>query len=108
MFAAWFGLKVFAADWKVELPIDRRMAAFLIVIAALLVGSLLVYLIAAIRNRGKPKVERKGTGLLGGFINMGRPGGGISSGANPGAFALYGHEEENKKAPGEKEDPRRR
>ncbi len=93
--------------WARSTP-DWRLLTFLLVMAALLVGSLLVYLVSAIRNRGKPKPERKGPGLLGGFINMGRPGGGVSSGANPGAFALYGREDENQKGPGEQEDPRRR
>ena len=91
-------------DWARNPP-DWRMIAFLIVIAALLAGSLLVYLIAAIR---KPKVERKGTGMLGGFVHTFRPGGGLPPGSSPGAFALFGHEDENKKTPGEEEDPRRR
>lgn len=89
--------------------IPPAIIALLIIIGVLLVVSLVLYAISAVRSarerkQGKLPVERKGTGLLGGFINMGRPGGGISTGCNPGAFMLYGRKDENE-IPNEDEEP---
>lgn len=86
----------------------------LIVLALLLVGSLAVYLVSAIRSRGKPKPERLGHGNLGGMAGYsGRgPGQGGPPGSSPGAFALYGRSSpygSYGSAPEKEEpDPRRR
>ena len=71
---------------------DWPVALLLIVLALLLVGSLVIYLVSAIRSRGKPKPERLGHGNLGGMAGYsGRgPGQGGPPGSSPGAFALYG------------------
>ncbi|MGI5884932.1 MAG: hypothetical protein ACOX83_08215 [Candidatus Spyradocola sp.] len=68
------------------------MTAFLVVFAVLLVASLTIYIVSAIRNRGKPKPERLGHGNLGGMAGYsGRgPGQGGPPGSSPGAFALFG------------------
>ena len=54
----------------------------LIVLALLLVGSLVIYLVSAIRNRGKPKPDRLGNGnILGDSPGGGR---GPAHGGPPG------------------------
>ena len=88
-------------------PIDPRIAALLTVLGCLLLGALIVYLISAIRSRGKPKPERHGTGNLGGMGGYSGRGVGVGGPPNssPGAFALYGRK--NDDAPSD-EDPRTR
>ena len=88
-------------------PIDSRITILLTVLGCLLLGALIVYLISAIRNRGKPKPERHGTGNLGGLggysgrgVGVGRP-----PHSSPGAFALYGR---NRGDCPSDEDPRTR
>lgn len=78
----------------------------LLVLFALAVLAL-IYLISHLRSRGKPKIERRGTGLAGGFGGFGpmsRFGGGAGPFATPGPLQLYGREDGRK----EPEDPRRR
>ena len=87
---------------------DWPVALLLIVLALLLVGSLAVYLVSAIRNRGKPKPDRLGNGnFLGANPGGGRgPAvGGAPVGA-PGAFAVpeQPHRPDEEREP----DPRRR
>ncbi|MGN1248730.1 MAG: hypothetical protein ACI4XW_01540 [Candidatus Spyradocola sp.] len=82
-----------------------------ILVGALLATVLVIYLVSAIRSRGKPKVERKGAGLLGSYGGMGaaggKPTGAGAMGGVPGMTALYG-----KKSPSDPpeapEDPRKR
>ena len=76
---------------------------------AILVILFLIYLISAIRNRGKPKPERHGTGNLGGLGGYSGRGVGIGGPPNssPGAFALYGRKKDDESADSE-EDPRKR
>ena len=62
-------------------PIDSRITILLTVLGCLLLGALIVYLISAIRNRGKPKPERHGTGNLGGL--GGYSGRGVGVGGPP-------------------------
>ena len=71
-------------------------------LVAVIVGLGVYYLVDFIRHRHEVRPERRGNGLLGGFINMGRPGGGTSFMSNPGAFQLPEKQEEST------EDPRRR
>ena len=70
-----------------------------------------IYIVQAIRSRGKPKVERKGAGLLGSYGGMGAPGGKPTGagamGGVPGMTALYGRKNAAD-PPEEPEDPRRR
>ena len=75
---------------------------------AILVILFLFYLISAIRNRGKPKPERHGTGNLGGLGGYSGRGVGVGGPPNssPGAFALYGRK--NDGADEDKEDPRKK
>ena len=78
----------------------------LLVLFALAVLAL-IYLISHLRSRGKPKIERRGTGLAGGFGGFGpmsRFGGGAGPFATPGPLQLYGREAGRK----EPEDPRTR
>ena len=88
-------------------PIDSRITILLTVLGCLLLGALIVYLISAIRNRGKPKPERHGTGNLGGLGGYSGRGVGVGGPPNssPGAFALYGR---NKGDSPSDEDPRTR
>ena len=62
----------------------------LIVLALLLVGSLVIYLVSAIRSRGKPKPERLGNGnFLGANPGGGRgPAAGGPAGGAPSVFAV--------------------
>lgn len=46
-----------------------------ILVSALLAAVLVIYLVQAIRSRGKPPVERKGANLLGSSYGAGAPGG---------------------------------
>lgn len=71
-------------DWEILLWIAGM--------GVLLVVSLTIYIVSAIRNRGKPKPERLGNGNLGGMAGYsGRgPGQGGPPGSSPGAFALFG------------------
>ena len=76
---------------------DWPVALLLIVLALLLVGSLVIYLVSAIRSRGKPKPERLACGNFGGLAGSGRgvgqgnpAGSATPPGSSPGAFALYG------------------
>ena len=81
---------------------DGRIVLF--IVFAILVILFLFYLISAIRNRGKPKPERHGTGNLGGlggYSGRGPPN------SSPGAFALYGRKKNDDSADSE-EDPRKR
>ena len=89
-------------------PIDSRITILLTVLGCLLLGALIVYLISAIRNRGKPKPERNGTGNLGGLGGYSGRGVGVGGPPNssPGAFALYGRK--NDGADEDKEDPRKK
>ena len=87
---------------------DWPVALLLIVLALLLVGSLAVYLVSAIRNRGKPKPERLGNGnFLGANPGGGRgPAAGGPAGGAPSVFAVP----PKPPRPGEERepDPRRR
>lgn len=92
-------------------PMDWRITTLLIILGILLVGSLIIYVISAIKNRGKPKPERNGHGNLGGMAGYsGRgPGAGGPAGSSPGAFALYGRKDPNQASQEPQEpDPRRR
>ena len=62
----------------------------LIVLGLLLVGSLVIYLVSAIRSRGKPKPERLGNGnFLGANPGGGRgPAAGGPAGGAPSVFAV--------------------
>ena len=87
---------------------DWPVALLLIVLALLLVGSLAVYLVSAIRNRGKPKPDRLGNGnFLGANPGGGRgPAAGGPAGGAPSVFAVP----PKARRPGEERepDPRRR
>ena len=87
---------------------DWPVALLLIVLALLLVGSLAVYLVSAIRSRGKPKPERLGNGnFLGANPGGGRgPAAGGPVGGAPSVFAVP----PKPPRPGEERepDPRRR
>ena len=87
---------------------DWPVALLLIVLALLLVGSLAVYLVSAIRSRGKPKPERLGNGnFLGANPGGGRgPAAGGPAGGAPSVFAVP----IKAQRPGEERepDPRRR
>ena len=69
---------------------DWPVALLLIVLALLLVGSLVIYLVSAIRNRGKPKPDRLGNGnFLGANPGGGRgPAAGGPAGGAPSVFAV--------------------
>ena len=76
-------------DWEILLWIAGA--------GVLLVVSLTIYIVSAIRNRGKPKPERLSYGNFGGLAGSGRgPGQGNPAGSatppgsSPGAFALFG------------------
>ena len=87
---------------------DWPVALLLIVLALLLVGSLAVYLVSAIRSRGKPKPDRLGNGnFLGANPGGGRgPAAGGPAGGAPSVFAVP----PKPPRPGEERepDPRRR
>ena len=87
---------------------DWPVALLLIVLALLLLGSLVIYLVSAIRNRGKPKPERLGNGnFLGANPGGGRgPAAGGPAGGAPSVFAVP----TKARRPGEERepDPRRR
>ena len=87
---------------------DWPVALLLIVLALLLVGSLVIYLVSAIRNRGKPKPECLGNGnFLGANPGGGRgPAAGGPAGGAPSVFAVP----TKPPRPGEERepDPRRR
>ena len=87
---------------------DWPVALLLIVLALLLVGSLAVYLVSAIRNRGKPKPDRLGNGnFLGANPGGGRgPAAGGPAGGAPSVCAVP----PKARRPGEERepDPRRR
>ena len=87
---------------------DWPVALLLIVLALLLVGSLVIYLVSAIRNRGKPKPDRLGNGnFLGANPGGGRgPAAGGPAGGAPSVFAVP----PKARRPGEERepDPRRR
>ena len=87
---------------------DWPVALLLIVLALLLVGSLVIYLVSAIRRRGKPKPERLGNGnFLGANPGGGRgPAAGGPAGGAPSVFAVP----IKAQRPGEERepDPRRR
>ena len=87
---------------------DWPVALLLIVLALLLVGSLVIYLVSAIRNRGKPKPDRLGNGnFLGANPGGGRgPAAGGPAGGAPSVFAVP----PKPPRPGEERepDPRRR
>ena len=87
---------------------DWPVALLLIVLALLLVGSLVIYLVSAIRSRGKPKPERLGNGnFLGANPGGGRgPAAGGPAGGAPSVFAVP----PKPPRPGEERepDPRRR
>lgn len=88
-----------------------QFTVLLIVIGLLLAVCIVMYTISAIRGRrgGLPPQERNGTGMLGGFINVGRPGGGVGASNNPGAFMLYGKDElHDAPKEGREPDPRKR
>ena len=69
---------------------EPPVALLLIVLALLLVGSLVIYLVSAIRNRGKPKPDRLGNGnFLGANPGGGRgPAAGGPAGGAPSVFAV--------------------
>ena len=69
---------------------DWPVALLLIVLALLLLGSLAVYLVSAIRSRGKPKPDRLGNGnFLGANPGGGRgPAAGGPAGGAPSVFAV--------------------
>ena len=69
---------------------DWPVALLLIVLALLLVGSLVIYLVSAIRNRGKPKPDRLGNGnFLGANPGGGRgPAASGPAGGAPSVFAV--------------------
>ena len=69
---------------------DWPVALLLIVLALLLVGSLVIYLVSAIRSRGKPKPDRLGNGnFLGANPGGGRgPAAGGPAGGAPSVFAV--------------------
>lgn len=87
---------------------DWPVALLLIVLALLLVGSLVIYLVSAIRSRGKPKPDRLGNGnFLGANPGGGRgPAAGGPAGGAPSVFAVP----TKARRPGEERepDPRRR
>ncbi len=87
---------------------DWPVALLLIVLALLLVGSLVIYLVSAIRSRGKPKPDRLGNGnFLGANPGGGRgPAAGGPAGGAPSVFAVP----PKPPRPGEERepDPRRR
>ena len=87
---------------------DWPVALLLIILALLLVGSLVIYLVSAIRNRGKPKPDRLGNGnFLGANPGGGRgPAAGGPAGGAPSVFAVP----PKPPRPGEERepDPRRR
>ena len=80
----------------------------LIVLALLLVGSLVIYLVSAIRSRGKPKPERLGNGN---FLSA-NPGGGrgpAAGGPAGGAPSVFAVPPKPPRPDAEREpDPRRR
>ena len=69
---------------------DWPVALLLIVLALLLLGSLVIYLVSAIRSRGKPKPDRLGNGnFLGANPGGGRgPAAGGPAGGAPSVFAV--------------------
>ena len=69
---------------------DWPVALLLIVLALLLVGSLVIYLVSAIHSRGKPKPDRLGNGnFLGANPGGGRgPAAGGPAGGAPSVFAV--------------------
>ncbi len=69
---------------------DWPVALLLIVLALLLVGSLVIYLVSAIRSRGKPKPDRLGNGnFLGANPGGGRgPAASGPAGGAPSVFAV--------------------
>ena len=89
---------------------DWPVALLLIVLALLLVGSLVIYLVSAIRSRGKKKPARDALGN-GNFLGV-SPGGGRGPAVGgapfgaPGAFAVpeQPHRLDEEREP----DPRRR
>ena len=87
---------------------DWPVALLLIVLSLLLVGSLVIYLVSAIRSRGKPKPDRLGNGnFLGANPGGGRgPAAGGPAGGAPSVFAVP----PKPPRPGEERepDPRRR
>ena len=82
-----------------------------IIVGAVFAVVITIYIVQAFRSRGKPKVERKGAGLLGSYGGMGAPGGKPTGagamGGVPGMTALYGRKNAAD-PPEEPEDPRRR
>ena len=84
---------------------------FFIALGVLLAAALTLYLVQALRSRGKPRVERKTTGLLagtGGFGYAGKHMGGGPANANaPGMFLINSVKDPNR-PDAEPEDPRTR
>ena len=87
---------------------DWPVALLLIVLGLLLVVSTTIYIVSAIRNRGKPKPDRLGNGnFLGANPGGGRgPAAGGPAGGAPSVFAVP----TKARRPGEERepDPRRR
>ena len=76
---------------------DWEIIVWIVGTAVLLVVSTTIYIVSAIRNRGKPKPERLACGNFGGLAGSGRgvgqgnpAGSATPPGSSPGAFALYG------------------
>ena len=92
-------------------PMHISFVIFFIALGVLLAAVLVIYLVQAIRSRGKPRIERKGAGLLGSYGGMGAPGGKPTGagamGGVPGVTALCGKKNASD-PPDEPEDPRRK
>ena len=89
MFRPVFLLSLPAPGSMLDRP-TTPVLILLIVLALLLVGSLVIYLVSAIRSRGKPKPERLGNGnFLGANPGGGRgPAAGGPAGGAPSVFAV--------------------
>lgn len=85
--------------WFVDFVLWLILAIFVVL------GAL--YLVAAIRSRGKPKVERKGIFFGGDCGFHSRCSSGIANGAAPGAFLLFGREKDKSQAESEEQDTRK-
>lgn len=84
---------------------------FFIALGVLLAAALVIYLVQAIRSRGKPPVERKTTGLLsgvGGFGYAGKHMGGGPANANAPGMFLINSAKNTDRPDVEPEDPHRR
>ena len=87
--------------------ISNAAIAFLLVGAALLVLAA-IYAFQAVRSRGKPPVERRGTLNLGDQLFDGWAASPYAIDPTPGTFSLYGRKDPNAMPEERPEDPRKR